>query len=110
MSVVRSVTAESPAHPYARWNASTDDRLRPRACHGPWSWDAVIRELPDLPTRTVALSSAGHDPATLGDMYADAAATRETVAAIEGPVLVIAHSYDGVPTTEGLAGLSQVPV
>ena len=78
------------------------------AWHGPWAWDAVISELPDLSTRTVALSSAGHDPATLGDMYADAAAIRETVTAIEGPVLVVAHSYGGVPTTEGLVGLSQV--
>jgi pimeloyl-ACP methyl ester carboxylesterase len=78
------------------------------AWHGSWAWDAVIRELPDLATRTVALSSSGHDPATLGDMYADAAAIRETVTAIEGPVLVVAHSYGGVPMTEGLAGLAQV--
>jgi pimeloyl-ACP methyl ester carboxylesterase len=78
------------------------------AFHGLWAWEAVIRELPDLTTRAVALPSAGHDPATLGDMYADAAAIRETVTAIEGPVLVVAHSYGGVPTTEGLAGLSQV--
>jgi pimeloyl-ACP methyl ester carboxylesterase len=78
------------------------------AWHGPWAWDAVIRELPGLTTRAVALPSAGHDPATLGDMYADAAVIRETVAAIEGPVLVVAHSYGGIPTTEGLAGFSQV--
>ncbi|WP_433289907.1 alpha/beta hydrolase [Pseudonocardia sp. CA-142604] len=78
------------------------------AFHGPWAWDAVIRELPDLPTRTVALPSSGHDPATLGDMYSDAAAIREAVTAIEAPVLVMAHSYGGVPATEGLAGLAQV--
>lgn len=78
------------------------------AWHGPWAWDAVIRELPDLTTRAVALPSAGRDPATLGDMYADAAVIRETVAAIEGPVLVVAHSYGGIPTAEGLAGFSQV--
>jgi pimeloyl-ACP methyl ester carboxylesterase len=78
------------------------------AWHGPWAWDAVIQELPDLAIRTVTLPSVGHDPATLGDMHADAAAVRETVTAIEGPVVVVAHSYGGVPTTEGLAGVSQV--
>jgi pimeloyl-ACP methyl ester carboxylesterase len=78
------------------------------AWHGPWVWDAVIRELPDMTTRTVALPSAGHDPAALGDMYADAKAIREAVTAIQGPVLAVAHSYGGVPATEGLAGLSHV--
>ncbi|OZM79168.1 alpha/beta hydrolase [Pseudonocardia sp. MH-G8] len=76
--------------------------------HGPWVWDAVIRELPDLNIRTVALPSSGPDPTALGDMYADATAIRDVVAEIEDPVLVVAHSYGGVPATEGLSGLSQI--
>jgi pimeloyl-ACP methyl ester carboxylesterase len=58
--------------------------------------------------RAVALPSSGPDPAALGDMYADAELIRETVGAIDGPVVVVSHSYGGVPTTEALAGVSQV--
>ena len=53
--------------------------------------------------RVVALPSVGADPARLGDLRADAEAVRRAVAAVEGPVLVCAHSYGGVPATEGLA-------
>jgi pimeloyl-ACP methyl ester carboxylesterase len=78
------------------------------AWHGPWVWDALTRELPGVNIRAVALTSSGHDPAALGDMYADAALIREAVEEIGGPVVVAAHSYGGVPTTQGLAGVSQV--
>ena len=78
------------------------------AWHGPWAWEALIREMLGMEIRAVALPSCGHDPAALGDMYADAAVIRETVEEIDGPVVVVAHSYGGVPTTEGLAGVSQV--
>jgi pimeloyl-ACP methyl ester carboxylesterase len=76
--------------------------------HGPWVWETLIREMPGMEIRAVALPSSGPDPAALGDMYADAALIRETVEANDGPVVVVAHSYGGVPTTEALAGVSQV--
>lgn len=78
------------------------------AWHGPWTWHRVAEELPDVDVRTVALPSAGPDPAALGDLHADAAAVRAVVDAVDGPVLVCAHSYGGVPATEGLAGRSDV--
>jgi pimeloyl-ACP methyl ester carboxylesterase len=78
------------------------------AWHGPWVWGALARELSDVEVRTVALPSVGRDPAALGDMHADAAAIRAAVEEIHGPVLVCAHSYGGVPATEGVADLSNV--
>jgi pimeloyl-ACP methyl ester carboxylesterase len=78
------------------------------AWHGPWMWGALVREMPDVDVRTVALPSCGRDPAALGDLHADAAAVRSAAAAIHGPVLVCAHSYGGVPATEGAADLSNV--
>jgi pimeloyl-ACP methyl ester carboxylesterase len=78
------------------------------AWHGPWMWGALVREMPDVDVRTVALPSAGRDPAALGDLHADVAAIRSAVVAIHGPVVVCAHSYGGVPATEGVADLPNV--
>jgi pimeloyl-ACP methyl ester carboxylesterase len=78
------------------------------AWHGPWMWAALTREMPDVPVRTVALPSVGRNAAALGDMHADVEAVRAAVTAIRGPVLVCAHSYGGVPVTEGVADLSNV--
>jgi pimeloyl-ACP methyl ester carboxylesterase len=36
-------------------------------------------------------------------MYTDAEVIAQAVAAIDGPVVVVAHSYGGIPTTQGLA-------
>ena len=49
---------------------------------------------------TVTLTSSGDDPATLRDMHSDAEGSRQAAAAIDGPVVVVAHSYGGVPTTQ----------
>ena len=49
---------------------------------------------------TVTLTSSGDDPATLRDMHSDAEVIAEAAAAIDGPVVVVAHSYGGVPTTQ----------
>jgi pimeloyl-ACP methyl ester carboxylesterase len=78
------------------------------AWHGPWAWRSLSAELPDVDVRTVSLPSAGPDPAALGDLYDDAEVVRAAVAAVDGPVLVCAHSYGGAPATEGLAGLPHV--
>jgi pimeloyl-ACP methyl ester carboxylesterase len=78
------------------------------AWHGPWMWGALVREMPDVHVRTVALPSVGRNLAALGDMHADADAVHAAVTAIHGPVLVCAHSYGGVPATEGVADLSNV--
>jgi pimeloyl-ACP methyl ester carboxylesterase len=59
------------------------------AWHGAWCWDAV-RTLLEAKGRTVV------------------AIDLPTVDAVDGPVVVVAHSYGGVPTTQGLAGAANV--
>jgi inosine-uridine nucleoside N-ribohydrolase len=41
-------------------------------------------------------------------MYADAEAIAQAVAAIEGPVVVVAHSHGGIPTTQALPNARNV--
>jgi pimeloyl-ACP methyl ester carboxylesterase len=83
----------------------TDDRrnlvLVHGAWHGPWCWEPL---LPELESRGWAVSMVDL-PSTWGDrqtgMHDDAGAVREHLAKIDGPVTVLAHSYGGVPVTEG---------
>ncbi|WP_101947313.1 alpha/beta hydrolase [Mycobacterium sp. 3519A] len=82
--------------------------LVPGAWHKPGHFDLLVNELTDVDVRTVTLTSSGDDPATLGDMYADAAVIAQAAAAIDGPVVVVAHSYGGVPTTQALAKAENV--
>ncbi|MFF8513337.1 alpha/beta hydrolase [Streptomyces sp. NPDC015492] len=78
------------------------------AWHGPWCWEQLIDELPDVDVQTVALPSSGGDPGALGDLRDDAAAVGEAVAGIDGPVVVVAHSYGGMPVTEALGTAGNV--
>lgn len=73
--------------------------------HGPWCWEKLTPELDRLGIgwRTVALPSVGTDPKALGGVAEDARAI-EKAAAIPGDVVVLAHSYAGVPTTEAKFG------
>lgn len=78
------------------------------AWHGVWAWRRLVEELGDLDVRTVSLPSVGPDRAALGDLRTDAEAVRAAVAVVDGPVVVCAHSYGGVPVTEALAGMPNV--
>jgi pimeloyl-ACP methyl ester carboxylesterase len=75
------------------------------AWHGPWAWAPVIERLNDEGIRSVAvdLPSKGVESALLGDLHDDAEAVRAAVDAAGGPALVVAHSYGGMPVSEGLA-------
>jgi pimeloyl-ACP methyl ester carboxylesterase len=53
-----------------------------------------------LASATVALPSCGTDPAALGTVADDAAAVEAAVGLIAGDVVVVGHSYGGVPITE----------
>lgn len=76
------------------------------AWHGPWCWEKLTPELDrrGIPWRTVALPSVGNDPKALGGVAEDARAIEAAAAAITRDVVVLAHSYGGIPTTEARLG------
>ena len=80
------------------------------AWHGPWAWSEVVARLAGEGIRTVALDlpSKGTDTAALGDMHGDAEVVRAAVAAARAPALVVAHSYGGLPVSEGAAGAAHL--
>ncbi len=78
------------------------------AWYGSWAWQPVLRRMANRDVRTVSLTTVGGDPTRLGDMPQDAATVRAAVEAIDGPVVVCAHSYGGIPITEGLADATNV--
>jgi len=73
------------------------------AWHGAWCWDELIRVLTERgwEARAIDLPTV-HAPhkETLG-MQDDADAVRAAIDAVAGPVVVVAHSYGGVPVTQG---------
>ncbi|MFE3168957.1 alpha/beta hydrolase [Streptomyces sp. NPDC059224] len=78
------------------------------AWHGPWCWKQLIDHLPDVEVRAVALPSSGHDTETLGTLYEDAEALSEELAAIDGPTVVVGHSYGGCPVSQAAGKMSNV--
>lgn len=78
------------------------------AWYGSWAWQPLMRRMADIDVRAVSLTTVGGDPSRLGDMSQDAAAVRAAVDAIDGPVVVCAHSYGGIPVSQGLADATNV--
>ncbi|MEE1742032.1 alpha/beta fold hydrolase [Streptomyces sp. BE147] len=85
------------------------------AWHGAWCWDSVRAELDADGRRShaVDLPSANppggrHDRARPVGMLDDADAIRDSLRRIDGPVVVIAHSYGGVPTTQAIGDAANV--
>ncbi|GII54319.1 hypothetical protein Pth03_27080 [Planotetraspora thailandica] len=81
--------------------------------HGPWVWERLqhVLDADGWESQTVTLPSAVHDdsPAEpLPGMYDDARVIGEALDGITGPVIVVAHSYGGVPATEAVATASNV--
>jgi pimeloyl-ACP methyl ester carboxylesterase len=74
--------------------------------HGAWadgsSWTRVIEQL----------QAAGHEvvapPNTLRGVAADAEVIRNFIDAIDGPVILVAHSYGGFVTTNAATGAANV--
>jgi pimeloyl-ACP methyl ester carboxylesterase len=69
---------------------------------GPWWWHRMVEPLArhGLATGTIVLPSCEAAPGELGDMYADAAAVSEGVAAAGEPVILCGHSYGGTVITD----------
>ncbi len=76
------------------------------AWHGAWCWEKLTPELRQRgwTTRAVGLPSAG---GTAG-VREDARVVRDALDAIAGPVVVVAHSYGGIPATQAVAGAGNV--
>lgn len=70
--------------------------LIPAAWCGPWAWDALKPHLGDHDAVSVELPSVRDG----GDLFADAAAVREVIDGVDGPVIVVAHSYSGMVLNE----------
>ena len=80
------------------------------AWHGSWAWSEVVRRLDAAGVASVAvdLASKGPDSRALGGLHDDAAVVRSAIAAAGGPALVVAHSYGGLPASEGGAGAAHI--
>lgn len=90
--------------------------LIPGAMHGGWVFEPLLAALSQrgLTAITVDLPSSSDDTATIGALTDDVDAIRAAVAGIEGPVVLAAHSYGGVParaaagTIEAVRGLVMI--
>jgi pimeloyl-ACP methyl ester carboxylesterase len=67
-----------------------------------WWWSRMVDPLGELGIATVAvpLPSCGEAGAELGDLYDDVEACRDAIAAVDGPVVLLGHSYGGMVITE----------
>jgi pimeloyl-ACP methyl ester carboxylesterase len=68
-----------------------------------WVWDDVAKRLKTAGHRVHVvdhLPSVGTDPASLGDLSADASHVRQTLDAIDKPIVLVGHSYSGMVITE----------
>ncbi|MFD0149493.1 alpha/beta hydrolase [Streptomyces sp. NPDC055721] len=76
------------------------------AWHGAWSWDkpASVLRGADHRVHTVDLPSAGG----LTGVEADAQTIRAALGRIDGPVVLVAHSYGGIPVTQAAAEAGNV--
>ncbi len=80
------------------------------AWHGAWNWEKVERLLTATGwvVETIDLPSVAEKGASRYGMHDDAAHVRRQIERIDRPVVVVAHSYGGMPVTEGAAHLPNV--
>ncbi|GGX87180.1 hypothetical protein GCM10010324_35840 [Streptomyces hiroshimensis] len=82
------------------------------AWHGSWCWEKVQVSLAarGWGARTVDLPSAVPEGSSgrLPGVSDDARVVREAIDGVGGPVVVVAHSYGGVPVTQATAGAANV--
>jgi pimeloyl-ACP methyl ester carboxylesterase len=80
------------------------------AWHGPWVWARVKPHLTSAgwQVHTIKLPSVADGSAPEIGMLADAELIRRQLIDIDEPVVVVAHSYAGVPASQAAAGLPNV--
>lgn len=72
------------------------------AWHGSWCWDLVRPHLEEVGYRTIAvdLPSSGRDPEKLGGLSDDVNEIASALSQIDGPFVIIGHSYGGIPMAQ----------
>ncbi len=72
------------------------------AWHGAWCWQPVVDRLTDAAVPVVAVDLPGHgdDPRPLTDLHGHGDAVRGALDDIEGPVLLVGHSFGGAAITD----------
>lgn len=75
--------------------------------HGSWCWDLLRAELGELGRVTHAVDLPSMSGPAHG-VEADAKVVREKVDSIDGPVLLLGHSYGGVVVSQASAGAGNV--
>ncbi|WP_328930840.1 MULTISPECIES: alpha/beta hydrolase [unclassified Streptomyces] len=80
------------------------------AMHTPWIFEPLRERLSTrgIASRAVQLPSSNPDSAAAQGLSEDVEVVRAAVAAVDGPVVLAAHSYGGVPATWAAAESDQV--
>jgi pimeloyl-ACP methyl ester carboxylesterase len=80
------------------------------AFHGAWCWARVVPLLEGRGVPVIAIDLPGHgdDAGPPGDLYAHADALRELLEGLDGPVVVVGHSYGGAVISDGAADVPAV--
>lgn len=70
--------------------------------HGAWCWGPVVERLERLgiPVDAIDLPGHGDDPGPLTDLHGHGDAVRAALDAIDGPVVLVGHSYGGAAITD----------
>ena len=81
------------------------------AFHGGWCWDRILPGLSAAGLTPIAVDLPGHavgDPGPVSDLAGDAAHVRAVLDGLDGPVVLVGHSYGGAVVTEAAAGRDDV--
>jgi pimeloyl-ACP methyl ester carboxylesterase len=72
------------------------------AWHGAWCWEGIVERLSARGITAAAVDLPGHgsDPGPLSDLHGDAARVRAVLDGLDGPVVLLGHSYGGAVITE----------
>lgn len=72
------------------------------AWHGAWCWEPVVAILRNRSIPTVALDLPGHgtDTRPLTDLHGHGDAVRAALDHVDGPVILVGHSYGGAAITD----------
>ncbi len=72
------------------------------AWHGAWCWEPVVVRLREEDVPVVAIDLPGHGASTepLTDLHGHGDAVRAALDAVDGPVVLVGHSYGGAAITD----------